>query len=66
MEKNLTQSPDTVSILLGANDLQYDASVGIEIKVNCFCLEIEKFVDSMREYSPTLPIILNLPDLCAP
>ena len=65
-QKNPTCMPDAVSVLLGANDLQYDSAIGIKAKVERFCHEMEQFVNSVREYNRTLPVIINLPVLGTP
>ena len=65
MEKNAYNRVDAISILLGTNDvldIHYDTlDKGIARVIE----NLEIIVNSIREYSLTVPIILNLPILAA-
>lgn len=63
MEKNSFERVDAVSILLGTNDIlgiHYDI---LEKGIARVIENLGVMIDSIREYSSTIPIILNMPIL---
>lgn len=56
---------NAVTILMGANDLQICPYEESDKRIAKFIDNMERFVQSLREYSAALPIVINLPVLGA-
>lgn len=54
-------TPDAISILMGANDLQLCSYEDSAMRVAEFIQNMHKMIDAIRRWSPDVPIILNLP-----
>ncbi len=56
---------NAVTILMGANDLQICPYEESDTRIAAYLNYMEQFIQSVREYSTTLPIVINLPVLGA-
>lgn len=65
MERQSLTDLDAVTILMGANDLQICPYEESETRIATYLDYMEQFIQSVREYSKTLPIVINLPVLGA-
>ncbi len=61
MKRYVPGAVDCVSLLMGANDLQVVDYEDSDEAVEAFIANTERVIASIREYDPSLPVILNLP-----
>lgn len=52
---------DAVSVLLGANDLQFAGYEESEEKINAYIRNTEKFINAVHEYDKEIDVVINLP-----
>ncbi len=65
MKRHNMGKVDAVSILMGANDLQFTTYENSDEGIEKYIANTEKFINGIKEYDPTIKIMINMPPIGA-